>query len=50
MWFGRWCLMVVVKPRWFWFIRAEAPCWKGEVQIWRVVLVWQAAAPTKEGT
>lgn len=26
-------------------IRAEGPCWKGEVQIGRVVLQWQAQHP-----
>lgn len=35
-----WCIFPAVERR-VRFIRAEAPCWKGEIQIWRIVLAWE---------
>jgi hypothetical protein len=40
----RWCLMCVDHRR-FRFVRAEAPCWKGELQIGRLVFIWASSDP-----
>ena len=31
------------------FIRAEPPCWKGEIQIGRVVFVWEVGLLRSSG-
>jgi hypothetical protein len=46
-----WWLMWIDGSRWR-YIRAEGPCWKGEIQAGRLVLGWQrateAVAPPQE--
>lgn len=45
-----WCLMCVDHRR-FRFVRAEAPCWKGELQIGRLIFVWaKRHVVTQEGS
>jgi hypothetical protein len=40
----RWWLMNVDGFRWWRWIRADGPCWKGELQIGRVVFGWEREA------
>lgn len=37
-------LMWIAGSRWR-FVRAEAPCWKGELQCGRLVIGWQRQEP-----
>jgi hypothetical protein len=38
---ARWWVMWIDGSRWR-LVRAEAPCWKGELQIGRLVIGWEA--------